>query len=74
MIHIPVLDLNINGQLQCVMNKVEPSISCTELARAESKSNACVGRNFQSFLVSKSDTTKLSAIKKACLTKFTHLA
>ena len=71
MIHIPVLDLNINGQLQCVMNKVEPSTSCSCLARAESKSNACVGRNF---LVSKCDTTNMSAIKKACLTKFTHSA
>jgi len=74
MIHIPVLELNINGQLQCVTNMVEPSISWAGLGRAQSKGNVRVGRKLQSFLVSKSDTFKPSAIKKACLTKYTRLA
>jgi hypothetical protein len=74
MIISQVLEFNLNGQLQCVMNKLEPSISSGELARAESKGSALVGHNLQRFLVSKIDTIKMSATKKACLTKFTHLA
>jgi hypothetical protein len=56
------------------MNKGKPSISWAELASAQAKGNAWVGRNFQSSLVSKSDTVKMPAINKACLTKVTHLA